>query len=155
VLYELTAKEMRDPDKMRNAGKAAAKRLAWTADRILYQTVAAQAAVVVKKVGAFTWDDGATAEAALVKRGVASNDLSLFMNADDWLSVAKDLGNRAYLGDRSKDAFERAKVPDIANFQTFRTSNQSIVAALATLSTAVENAVSKGDEIQAAREAVE
>lgn len=133
VLYELTAKEMRDPDKMRDAGKAAAKRLAWTADRILYQTVAAQAAVVVKKVGAFTWDDGATAEAALVKRGVASNDLSLFMNADDWLSVAKDLGNRAYLGDRSKDAFERAKVPDIANFQTFRTSNQSIVTAVGTV----------------------
>ena len=39
--------------------------------------------------------------------------------------------------------------------QTPRPTPADIDAALATLSTAVENAVSKGDEIQAAREAVE
>ena len=133
VLYELTAKEMRDPDKMRDAGKAAAKKLASTVDRILYQTVALQAAIVVKKVGALTWDDGAIAEAALVQRGYESSDLSLFMNAQDWLAVAKDLGNRAYLGDRNKDAYERSKVPDIANFQTFRTANQYNLAAVGTV----------------------
>jgi P22 coat protein - gene protein 5 len=133
VLYELTAKEMRDPDKMRDAGKAAAKKLASTVDRILYSTVALQASIVVKKVGAFTWDDGAIAEAALVQRGYESSDLSLFLNAQDYLSVAKDLGNRAYLGDRSKDAYERSKVPDIANFQTFRTGNQYNLAAVGTV----------------------
>jgi len=133
VLYELTAREMRDPDKMRDAGKAAAKKLASTVDRILYQTVALQAAIVVKKVGAFTWDDGALAEAALVQRGYESSDLSLFLNAQDYLAVAKDLGNRAYLGDRSKDAYERSKVPDITNFQTFRTANQYNLAAVGTV----------------------
>jgi len=133
VLYELTAKEMRDPEQMKNAGKAAAKKLAQTIDRILYQTVAQQASVVIKKVGAFSWDDGALAEAGLIQRGFGSSDLSMFMNATDYLAVAKDLGNRAYLGDRSKDAYERSKVPDIANFQTFRTGNQYNLAAVGTV----------------------
>lgn len=133
VLYELDAKEMRDPLQMKNAGMAAAKKLAQTVDRVLYQTVATQAAIVIKKVGAFTWDDGALAEAALVQRGYGNSDLSLFMNAQDWLAVAKDLGNRAYLGDRNKDAYERSKVPDIANFMTFRTANQYNLAAVGTV----------------------
>lgn len=133
VLYELTAKEMRDPDKMRDAGKAAAKKLAWEVDRLLYAKLAAEAVITVKKVGAFTWDDGLTAEAALASRGIDGVDLNLFMNVTDYAAVAKDLGNRAYLGDRSKDAYERAKVPDIGTFSTFRTSNQANLTAVGTV----------------------
>jgi hypothetical protein len=43
------------------------------------------------------------------------------------------LGNRAYLGDRSKDAYERSKVPDIANFSTFRPDNLYNMAAIGTV----------------------
>ena len=45
------------------------------------------------------------------------------------LEVERDIEEAA------SDLVERAKVPDIANFQTFRTSNQSIVAAIGTIST--------------------
>ena len=123
VVYELDAKELRDPVHMRKMGEASAQRLAAEVDKNLYATVAAQASIFVKKVGALTWDDGATAEALMLSRGITSANRKMFLNPFDYSAIAKDLGNRAYLGDRSKDAYERSKVPDIATFATFRTDN--------------------------------
>jgi hypothetical protein len=123
VVYELDAKELRDPQHMTKMGQASALRLAAEVDKNLYAAVAAQAAIFVKKVGAITWDDGATAEALMLSRGIGSGNRKMFLNPFDYAAIAKDLGNRAYLGDRSKDAYERSKVPDIATFATFRTDN--------------------------------
>ena len=133
VIYELDAKELRDPDHMRLMGNASATRLAAEVDKNLYAAVAANAAIVVKKVGALAWDDGAQAEALAVSRGITASDLKLFMNPFDYKDVAKDLGNRAYLGDRNLSAYERSKVPDIANFATFRTDNVANLAAIGTV----------------------
>ena len=130
VIYELDAKELRDPDHMSRMGEASAIRLAAEVDKNLYASVAAQASIVVKKVGALAWDDGATAEALMLSRGITNANRKLFLNPFDYVAVAKDLGNRAYLGDRSKDAYERSKVPDIASFATFRTDNVSNLAAV-------------------------
>jgi hypothetical protein len=124
VVFQLDAKEMRDPELLRKKGEAASIRLAAEVDKNIYSTVAAQAGIVVKKTGALAWDDGATAEALMLSRGIgAGRDRKMFLNPFDYKDIAKDLGNRAYLGDRSKDAYERSKVPDIAGFQTFRTDN--------------------------------
>lgn len=133
VIYELDAKELRDEAYMRKMGDAAAQRLAAEVDKNLYATVAANANIIVKKVGAISWDDGATAEALMLSRGISSGNRKLFLNPFDYSVVAKDLGNRAYLGDRSKDAYERSKVPDIATFSTFRTDNVSNLAAIGTV----------------------
>lgn len=133
VIYELDAKELRDPVHMKKMGKASAIRLAAEVDRNLYAAVAAQASIIVKKVGVLAWDDGATAEALAVSRGISASDLKLFMNPFDYKDVAKDLGNRAYLGDRNLSAYERSKVPDIANFATFRTDNVANLAAIGTV----------------------
>lgn len=133
VIYELDVKELRDPVHMKKMGKAAALRLAAEVDRNIYAAVAAQASIIVKKVGALAWDDGAQAEALAVSRGIAASDLKLFMNPFDYKDVAKDLGNRAYLGDRNLSAYERSKVPDIANFATFRTDNVANLAAIGTV----------------------
>lgn len=135
VVYQLDAKEMRDPEHKKRMGIAASTRLAAEIDKNLYAAVAAQAGVVVKKVGAFTWDDGAQAEALLLSRGIgAGRERKMFLNPFDYKDVAKDLGNRAYLGDRSKDAYERSQVPDIAGFKTFRTDNVANLAAAGTVS---------------------
>ncbi len=123
VKYYLDAKELRDPLHMSRMGMAAAKRLAGEIDKNLYAVSAAQAGIFVKKVGDITWDDGATAEALMLSRGVKSGDRKMFLNPFDYAKIAKDLGNRAYLGDMSKSAYERSKVPDIATFSTFRTDN--------------------------------
>lgn len=134
VKYYLDAKELRDPIHMREMGKAAAMRLAAEVDKNLYAEVARRANIVVKKVGAFTWDDGAQAEALMLSRGISSANRKMFLNPFDYKDVAKDLGNRAYLGDRSKDAYERSKVPDIASFATFRTDTVANLAAVGTVS---------------------
>lgn len=140
VVYELDAKELRDPVHMRKMGEASAQRLAAEVDKNLYATVAAQASIFVKKVGAISWDDGAAAEALLLSRGVTSANRKLFLNPFDYSVIAKDLGNRAYLGDRSKDAYERSKVPDIATFATFRTDNVSNQATNGTVTGTTVNA---------------
>lgn len=135
VVYQLDAKEMRDPEHKTRMGRAASTRLAAEIDKNLYATVAARAGIVVKKVGAFTWDDGAQAEALMLSRGIgAGRERKMFLNAFDYKDVAKDLGNRAYLGDRSKDAYERSMVPDIAGFKTFRTDNIANLTAIGTVS---------------------
>jgi len=140
VIYELDAKELRDPQHMKKMGTASAVRLAAEVDKNLYAAVAASASIVVKKVGVLAWDDGATAEALAVSRGITSSSLKLFMNPFDYKDVAKDLGNRAYLGDRNLSAYERSKVPDIANFATFRTDNVANLAAIGTVTSTTVNA---------------
>ena len=124
VLYAFDAKEMRDEAHMRNTGKAAGLRLSAQIDADIYSVVANQAANVVKKVGALTWDDGAMAEAVLLAKGMPMGSRKkLFLNPFDYKDVAKDLGNRQYMGSTSLDAYERSKVPGIAGFETFRTDN--------------------------------
>lgn len=134
VKFTLDAKEMRDPDHKTKMGKASGLRLAAEIDKNLYAAVAAQAGIVVKKVSTLTWDDGATAEALMLSRGIGQGvERKLFLNAFDYRDIAKDLGNRAYMGDLNKDAYTRSRVPDIAGFKTFRTDNQAVVAAIGTV----------------------
>jgi hypothetical protein len=70
VVYTFDGKELRDPVHKERMGKAAAVRLAAEIDKNLYATVAAQAAITVKKVGAISWTDGAQAEALMISRGI-------------------------------------------------------------------------------------
>jgi hypothetical protein len=134
VLYFLDAKEMRDPIYKERMGKAAANRLAAEIDKNLYATVAAQSSIVVKKVGDITWDDFALAEALMLSRGISlDRTRKAFLNPFNYSTIAKDLGNRAYMGDINKDAYERSRVPDIAGFRTFRTDNVANVTAVGTV----------------------
>jgi hypothetical protein len=140
VIYELDAKELRDTQIMMNMGNAAAISLAAEVETTLYAKCAAQASIFVKKVGAIAWDDGATAEALMISRGITNPDRKLFLSPFDYSVIAKDLGNRAYLGDRSKDAYERSKVPDIASFATFRTDQIANVTTNGTVTGTTVNA---------------
>lgn len=133
VIYEFDAKELRDPEKMRKSGQAAALRLAAEVDKNLYAAAKNSASMVIKKVGAFAWTDGAQAEALMVSRGIVAGEKKLFMNPTDWLAVAADLGNKAYMSDWSKTAYERSMVPNIASFKTFRTDTVSNLAAIGTV----------------------
>lgn len=134
VRYALNILEARDQLHFERMGKAAAVDLAGQIEANLLSTVALQSAIVVKKVGALTWDDGAQAEALMLSRGVpAGRGRKMFLNPFDYKDIAKDLGNRAYLGDRAQDAYERSKVPDIATFETFRTDSLYNLAAIGTV----------------------
>lgn len=144
VVYQLDAKEMRDPEHKERMGAAASVRLAAEIDKNLGATIANQAAIVVKKVGALSWEDGGTAEALMLSRGIgAGRTRKLFLNPFDHRDVAKDLGNRAYLGDTSLSAYERSKVPDIATFKTFRTDNVFNVTVTGTVAATLVNGASQ------------
>jgi hypothetical protein len=135
ILYKLDAKEMRDRTQKEQAGKAAGMRLSAQIDSDVYAAVAMQGANVIKKVGALSWDDGAMAEAVLLAKGMPLGvSRKMFMNPFDYKEVAKDLGNRAFLGQTNLDAYERSRVPDIAGFRTFRTDNLINLAAAGTVS---------------------
>lgn len=140
VIYELDAKELRDGEKMAKMGKAAAISLAAEVEQTMYAKCAAQATIFVKKVGAISWDDGATAEALMISRGIVNPDRKFFLNPFDYSVIAKDLGNKAYMGDRSKDAYERSMVPDIATFATFRTDQIANVTTNGTVTGTTVNA---------------
>lgn len=138
VRYSLNFLENRDPIHLERMGKSAAIDLAANIEANLLSTVALQGAIVVKKVGALTWDDGATAEALMLSRGVpAGRARKMFLNPFDFKDVAKDLGNRAYIGDLAKDAYIRSQVPNIATFETFRTDSLYNLAAIGTVTSTV------------------
>lgn len=134
VKIRLTGSEMRNPDYLRDAGKAAAKQLAALIDTDLINTMVANAGITVKKVGAFAWTDGAQAETLLYQRGNTGVKKFLALNATDYLAVAQDLGNKAYMGDLSKSAYEQMLVPDIAKFTTMRYDNAPNVTLAGTVS---------------------
>jgi hypothetical protein len=115
-------------------GQAASMRLAAEIDKNIYATVAAQASIFVKKTGAIAWPDFATAEALMLSRGITSTMKKAFLNPFDYSVIAQDLGNKAYMGDWSKSAYERSQVPDIAGFRTFRTDNLANVTVTGTVS---------------------
>jgi hypothetical protein len=124
VIYELDALQLRDPSYMREMGKAARKALSADIDTALANNVATNGGIVIAKTGDYSWDMAAEAEVGLIVRGVtAGMDRKHFLNAFDAQKVSKDLGNRAYIGDLSKGAYERSQLPPISNFRTFRTDN--------------------------------
>lgn len=122
TIFTLDAKEMRDPTHLQRMGVAAKKALAGSIETALMSTVFQRGGIVVARTGDYSWDMASTAEAELIVRGVTSGmDRKHFLNAYDAQKVSKDLGNRQYIGEMSKGAYERSKLPPIANFSTFRT----------------------------------
>lgn len=140
VRYALDSKEMRDERLMREKGKAAAERLAAEVETNMAATIAAQAGIVIKKVGALAWTDGAAAEAQLLVRGANNGaNKKLFINPMDYLAISGDLGNKAYMGDLSKAAYERSQIPNIAGFRTFRTDQVANVTVTGTVTSTLVN----------------
>lgn len=133
VIYELDAKELRDPDHMRLTGQAAAGRLAAEVDKNLYAAVATNASIVVKKVGAISIDEGFTARALMASRGINSADKKLFFNPFDAIPIYNALATKQTMGDWSKSAYENARMPGVGSFRTFETDNGPVLAAVGTV----------------------
>lgn len=136
VVFNLDSKAMRDPVTMKMQGEAAALRLSAEIDKNLYNTVAREAGIVVKRVGPLDWDSAGTAEALMLSRGIGiGRERKLFMNPFDWKDLAKDLGSRQTLEGVPLNAYERSKVPAVAGFDTFRTDNQAVITAAGSIAT--------------------
>lgn len=128
ILYKLDAKEMRDPLHKEQAGKAAGQRLAAKIDSDLADMVAARATNVVTVASGSTnkgvdlWDASATIDAQLLALGVPLGvSRKAFYNPLDYKDLAKELGGRAYAQGVTLTAYEKAQIPPVASFDSFRT----------------------------------
>jgi len=133
VLFKLNAYEMRDPVKMQKTGEAAGKALAGLIDQTLYQRAVDRGNIYLAQTGIASNAGAATMEEYFLKRGIMMSDVKAFYNATDYRAISNELAVRSYMGDRTKAAYERSQVPDIANFQTFRTDNLINIAARGTV----------------------
>lgn len=132
ILWNLDAKQLRDPLTLEKSGKAAGMRLAAQIDADVASTAALWAGQTVTGTGVFSWDLGATAEAQLFSVGISPGySRNLVLNPKDYKDVAKELGFRQYVGGVVETAYEKAKIPDIASFDTMRNDSMANVAASA------------------------
>lgn len=121
VIYNLTGNERRDPSLLQDAGRRAGARLASHVDTTFTAKVAAQAATVVTQTGANSWDLYGELDAYLDAIGAPlGHERKMFMNAKDYNAIAGELGRNQYTNGTPKTAYERAQIPDVASFRSFK-----------------------------------
>jgi hypothetical protein len=130
---KLTAKNLRNESYMTNKAVSAKQKLASDINLALYNTVALQGAVFVKRTVAPTgFDDVALADAALTEQGVPLGDRFFFAAPRVANAMAGNLASRQTFSGDVKDAYERARLGvDIAGFDVYK-NDQSIRLAAAT-----------------------
>lgn len=129
VIYELDAKEMRDPWHKEQAGKAAGRQLAaWVENMIVDEVVARSTNVVTIKsastgstLGEELWNASADVDAMMLSIGVPQGgQRKAFYNPFNYKDLAKELGSRAYAVGATLTAYEKAQIPPVASFDSFR-----------------------------------
>lgn len=133
VPQKFSAKELRVESALRNRATAARQRLANDVNLAVFNTVALQGSVFVKRTVAPTgFDDVALADAALSEVGVGAGDRVMLLAPRVANSMAGDLARRATDNSRDQDAYAKARInSDIAGFDVLK-SNQTIRLAAAT-----------------------
>lgn len=128
ILYTLDAREMRDPEHKTEAGRAAGQRLAAQVDSDLIATASLRATNVSTITAASTqkgkdlWDAAAQIDATMTAIGVPQGiNRRSFWNAFDYKHLASELGHRAYVQGVTLSAYEKAQIPAVASFDSYKT----------------------------------
>ena len=127
VPIKLTAKNLRNERFLRNKANSAKQKLASDVNLALYNTVALQGAIFVKRTVAPTgFDDVALADAAMTEIGVPTGDRFYFASPRTANAMAGNLASRQTFSGEVQDAYERARLGvDIAGFDVYK-NDQSI-----------------------------
>lgn len=127
VPQKFSSKELRVESSLRNRGVAARQRLASDVNLALFNTVAQQGSIFIKRTGAPTgFDDIALADAAMTEVGVPLGDRAFFSAPRVANAMAGNLAARQTLSGATLNAYEQAQVGvDIAGFEVFK-NDQSI-----------------------------
>ncbi|CNL09645.1 P22 phage major capsid protein family protein [Yersinia aldovae] len=129
VIYELDARELRDPWHKEQAGKAAGRQLAAFIDNMIVDEVALRAtnvstipvAITGSALGLELWNSTAVIDATMLSIGVPQGgDRKAFYNPFSYKDLAKELGARAYVNGVTLSAYEKAQIPPVASFDSFR-----------------------------------
>ncbi len=129
VIWQLDAKERRDPEILKNSGLNAGRRLASKVDSDFMNNLAMKAATVVTQTGTNSWDLYGELDAKLDSIGAPMGlERKIFLNSKDYNAIASELGSRQYLNGIPKTAYERAQIPDIASFRAFKNGSSPVIA---------------------------
>ncbi len=128
VLWTLDAYEMRDDEHKKEAGRAAGQRLAAQIDLDLVTQATLRATNFVGvgdnstgTLGRDLWDGIADADANFTMIGVPMGITKrAFLNARDYKNIAGELAGRSYTSGINQTAFEKAKIPDVASFDSYK-----------------------------------
>lgn len=129
ILYTLDAREMRDPEHKTEAGRAAGQRLAAQIDSDLINMVTSRATNVITMANSTTgtqgrelWNRAAEMDAIMTAIGVPQGiNRNSFWNPFNYKDLAGELGSRAYTQGVNLTAYEKAQIPPVASFDSFKT----------------------------------
>lgn len=129
ILYTLDAREMRDPEHKTEAGRAAGMRLAAQIDSDLISMVTQRATNVVAipasengSRGLALWNGAADIDATMTAIGVPQGiNRRSFWNPFNYKDLAGELGHRAYAQGATMTAYEKAQIPPVASFDSYKT----------------------------------
>ena len=129
----LSSKDLRNTSALAQYGKAAKQKLSADINLALFQRVANEGSIVVKRTVSPTgFDDVAMADAAMTEIGVPLAERMMFLAPRVANAMAGNLANRATMNQINTDAYSRAMVgSDIAGFDVYK-NDQSIRLAAAT-----------------------
>lgn len=122
VLFQLTTKQLRDSRTRAKAAKGVMRDIRNAVDVAVYQEIINQSSLVIQTGVDFSIDDAIDAENLMINNGLAAYNKTMLTSNRDYAKVAKELGNRLGLGADGKalTAFEKAAIPMMASFDTFK-----------------------------------
>ncbi len=124
----IKAKELQDPSRVTKVAKGFARDVANKIDVICYNKMIQQSTMFVGTGNKFSFEAGIDAETLMLNRGLSAFDRKMLLSNSHYKTVAKDLGamSREVF---TADALSRAKIPDLATFDTMRSDYLINVAA--------------------------
>lgn len=122
VSATIDTKGLRDPMRRQKVVQGFARDIANVVDQFCYQRMIEQSTMIIKSSTDFSFESAIDAEVLMLNYGLGAFDKKLFLSNTDYSKVAKTLGTNQYYGRDGlpKDALTKAKIPDLATFDTMR-----------------------------------
>lgn len=157
ILYTLDAREMRDPEHKTEAGRAAGMRLAAQIDSDLISMVTQRATNVVAipasengSLGLALWNGAADIDATMTAIGVPQGiNRRSFWNPFNYKDLAGELGHRAYAQGATMTAYEKAQIPPVASFDSYKTDISGRLPEAATVEDTITLAEAPAHKVEA------
>jgi hypothetical protein len=141
VPLTLSATELRDALQEQRLGKAAMQRLESDINVDCSNLAALSGTVVIKRASAASgFDDVAAADTAFNRLGVSMNDRKMMLSSADYNSMASNLAARQTVAGKVLTAYEKARVGEVAGFDTYKLDYAYRLAAAAGTTVTITNA---------------
>lgn len=119
--FTLSATELRDAMQQERLQSAAMQKLASDINIDCSNLAALQGSIVVKRTTAAAgFDDVAAIDTVMNQQGVPMNDRKAFFSSTDYNSMASNLAARQTVAGKVQTAYEKARVGEVAGFDTFK-----------------------------------